>query len=79
MSYYDHATMMAFRLGPWARKNTTEIEKDIEHAAMRAEIARPKRRPISGAVRRMLELFAQGRVRGACRRAHADGDAPHKT
>jgi hypothetical protein len=60
MSYYDHALMMACRLGPWAKKIPAEIDRDIEHAAMLQQRLNPRRPAIHGTVTRMLRLLARG-------------------
>ncbi|WP_139112511.1 hypothetical protein [Hoeflea olei] len=78
MSYYDHATMMALRLGPWA-------DPHAAHPATRQEELRPGADPASKARPPVASLF-----RAACRRvrfgrarpdaaARPDGDARQKT
>ena len=95
MSYYDHAILMACRLGPWAKRTPTAIDRDIEEAAMLQQRLNPGRPAIRTAARRLFGLFARawnrrfrlrpGRPRkhgGAIAtrcQAYADGDATSKS
>jgi len=72
MSYYDHATMMAHRIGPWAERSPTEVDKDIEHRAMLQQQLDPRGPTIRVAVHRMLGWLAQRRNAGSRRRAGLD-------
>lgn len=51
MSYYDHATMMAHKLGPWADNHT------IEEAEMRARLNLIEGSGLWPAIRTMLRRF----------------------
>ena len=51
MSYYDHATMMAHRLGPWADGDR------IEQAEMRARLNRVEGLATWPSIRTVLRLF----------------------
>lgn len=53
MSYYDHATMIAYKLGPWATPEQKE----------RAERARPRRRDRIGLLF-FARLFGRRKRRG---------------
>lgn len=89
MSYYDHAVIMALRLGPWANKSPTEIDRDIEYAAMMRQRLEPRRPGFAtrAPVRLMLRVCAailrtRNRKHGTqVKRAglSRDGDAPRKT
>ena len=52
MSYYDHATMMAHKLGPWA--DDPETEHDAIERARRGEA----NAAFGHAVRRVLQIYA---------------------
>ena len=51
MSYYDHATMMAHKLGPWADNHT------IEQAGMRARLNRVEGLGFWPPIKTMLQRF----------------------
>jgi hypothetical protein len=81
MSYYDHATMMAHKLGPWADDDR------IEQAEMRTRLTRVEGAAVLPSIRTMLSKF---RSTLSARKAKAesadqvtvlcaDGDALRKT
>ncbi|MBC7282439.1 hypothetical protein [Hoeflea sp.] len=72
MSYYDQAMMMALKLGPWANRTPTEIDRDIEQATMMRQRLTPERPAIGGAVKRMLVRFARGWSRRSRRRPRSN-------
>ena len=81
MSYYDHATMMAHKLGPWAD------DREIGRVAMDKQRRGNMSPAISRALKRMLQVLAR---RTRARNSEilpliprpvpvADGDAPGKS
>ena len=77
MSYYDHATLMALRQGPWADDLAIDEAGVRSHRGLYAE--RLPRHPAGPMVGR---LWARIRVRLRIRPKPApgtDGDAPPKT
>ncbi|KGF67527.1 hypothetical protein LL06_21735 [Hoeflea sp. BAL378] len=77
MSYYDHATMMALRLGPWADDPAAEQARNAD---------RRRRRPGRGTPSLLAWIIglAHRRAPAALRKppepaAAADSDAPRKT
>jgi len=64
MSYYDHATMMAHRLGPWADADR------IEQAEMRARLSRVEGLVTWPSISTILRLFRFNR-------SAAKPEAPH--
>ncbi|MGJ8572909.1 MAG: hypothetical protein ACSHXI_19665 [Hoeflea sp.] len=81
MSYYDHATMMAHKLGPWADNHS------IEEAEMRTRLNRIEGSGLWPSIKTMLRRF---RIHPAALTPGAqhpdqesvlcpDGDAPRKT
>ena len=59
MSYYDHAVMMALRLGPWASRAPTQIDAEIEVAARLQRRGEPSRKAGQGIGRRLLAALAR--------------------
>jgi len=77
MSYYDHATLMAHRLGPWTDDITTDEAGVRSRRGLYA--GRPRHASLAAATG---QLCARIRVRLRIRPKPApgmDGDAPPKT
>jgi len=81
MSYYDHATMMAFMLGPWANNHGGEMTR-AEAPPDRPPVLKKKR--AFGPIARLLRLIRSGPNRRTPDAAqnpvlNANSDGPGKT
>lgn len=77
MSYYDHATLMAHRLGPWADDLTMD-EAGVR--SRRGLYADRLPEPMPGSMPGRLCARIRMRLRIRPKPAHGtDGDAPRKT
>ena len=77
MSYYDHATLMAHRLGPWADDLTMDEARARSHRGLYA--GRPRHASLAALTGQLCARMRE-RLRMRSRPvARTDGDAPHKT
>lgn len=77
MSYYDHASLMTRRLGPWAEDATHDEAATASHRGLYA--GRP-RHSLFASITGQLCARMRERLRLRSRPVpRTDGDAPHKT
>ncbi|WP_412050450.1 MULTISPECIES: hypothetical protein [unclassified Hoeflea] len=89
MSYYDHATMMALKLGPWRETATHTRDGHIPHCFEAVALHTAPPVPSNGPTRLVRQLLGRLATASTAIRAassarlsapHADGgDAPGKT